>query len=199
MCHAHLVRLRALLLGLFLLFWSLLLIAYLLSALFVLSQFSGTAILPADCAIVFGSAVHGAGEPGPGILRRTDAAFELFRTGSVHMLIFAGGRGEGSAVSEAQVMQSEARKAGVPLEKMRLEEHSSSTWENIKFVRPLLDGCTSVIAVSDRYHLSRIRLTAWRQGITLGTYSASAPENPLFEFREIAREAMANLFYLARR
>lgn len=169
-----------------------------LSLLFVYSQFQGNARFPAGCALVFGSAVAGGGEAGPGIRRRIEAASALYRAAKVRRLIVSGGRGEGSIVSEAQVMREEALRLGVPERDVQVEERSTSTWENIQFAQPLLQGCSSVVAVSDRYHLARIRLTAWRQGVTLGTFPASQLVDPLFEVQAVVREALGNLVYFVR-
>ena len=60
----------------------------LLSLLFVLSQFPGNADFPVSCAVVFGSAVHGGSEAGPGIRRRAEAAVDLSEEGEVETLVF---------------------------------------------------------------------------------------------------------------
>ncbi len=168
----------------------------LFSLLFVLSQFSGNASFPIECAIVFGSAVHGGSEAGPGIRRRTEAAAALYEEGKVQTLIVSGGIGEGNRLSEAEVMQKEALELGVEAEDIRIEKEATSTWENIKFVQPLAENCSSIVAVSDRYHLARIRVAAVRQNLDIQVYPAAPPENPLFEFREVLRESIAVLVYL---
>ncbi len=179
--------------------------AFPLSLLFVFSQFPGNAQFPASqksetvCAIVFGSAVHEGREAGPGILRRTEAAANLYKEGKVETLILSGGVGEGNALSEAEVMQKEAIELGVDAEDITLEKEATSTWENIKFVQPYAANCTSLVAVSDRYHLARIRVAALRQDLDMSLYPAAPPPDPLFEFREVLRESLGVLVYLVAR
>jgi uncharacterized SAM-binding protein YcdF (DUF218 family) len=168
----------------------------LLSTLFVISQFGGNAAFPIECAVVFGSAVHKTEQPGPGIRRRTETAVHLLEKGSVERLIFTGGLGEGNRLSEARVMRNEALRLGVDPTVMRIEEGATSTWQNVKFVVPFVKDCNSVVGISDRYHLARIRFTAWRQGLRMAVYPAEQTANPFFEIRAIVREALGNLVYM---
>ena len=196
-------RVRSFLFGWFATVLALTVSALPISMLFVLSQFSGNAEFPAEppsdqasCALVFGSAVHEGREAGPGIRRRVDAAVDLFHQGKVQFLILSGGVGEGNTLSEAEVMRDEALKSGVPEDTLRLEKESTSTWENIKFAQPLAENCDSLVAISDRYHLARIRIAALRQNLDMMFYPATNPPSSLFEFKEILRESVGVLVYL---
>jgi uncharacterized SAM-binding protein YcdF (DUF218 family) len=199
------MKLRYVFLGWILAVFALTLSAPLLSLLFVLSQFRGNAEFPpkkkgeTSCAIVFGSAVHEGREAGPGIRRRVDAAATLFEEGNIDRLILSGGIGEGNALSEAKVMEEEAMEHGVPKEAIILEESSTSTWENIKFAHALAKNCDLVLAVSDRYHLARIRIAAIRQHLDIMLYPSASVSDPLFEFREVLRESLGVLVYLVRK
>lgn len=175
-------------------------VAGLLTALAVLghiyNRFDGTAMLPADCAIVFGAAVYGNSLPGPAIVRRVGAAAELYREGSVKRVILSGGKGEGNRQSEAQVMLTQAVQQGILREDIVLEQDSHSTWENILYSRPHTEGCSSTVGVSDRYHLARIELLARRQGWDeLTTAPAQGELMRSFERRSILREVAAYVYY----
>ena len=165
------------------------------SMLFVLSLMGGSAQLPVDCALVFGSAVHLGQYAGPGIERRVAAAVDLYTVGSVDTLILSGGTGSGNALSEAEVMRRVAIKRGVAGEDIWLERHATNTWENIALSAPLRASCDTVVGISDGYHLSRIRMLAWLQGAEMTVHPADRPPNLIFELRSIAREAVANLYY----
>ncbi len=140
------------------------LILYLSAYTYVHESFEGNAEFPVDCAIVFGAAVYRGSYPGPAIVRRVAAAADLYRNENVKRLILSGGRGEGNAQSEAFVMRREALKQGVDMRDIVIEEQSRSTAENLHFTRNLTSDCSSVVAISDQYHLGRIRLLAIRQG-----------------------------------
>ena len=158
--------------------------------------FAGTGPFEAECAIVFGAAVHANDSPGPGIVRRVWTAARLYGEGKVQRLILTGGKGEKDKRSEAAVMRDVALQAGVRSRDILLEDQSHSTIENLRNSRPLLRDCRSVIGVSDNYHLARIRLLAeqmdWRDLRTIGT-DVRPPE--AFERASITREVIAYLYY----
>ncbi len=165
---------------------------------YVVSRFGGSATFPAECALVFGTAVRPIFErgeivytgPGPGILRRVAAAADLYRQGSVQKVFLTGGRGEGMAESEASVMKRIAVVQGIHLEDIVTEEESRSTIENIANSFPIMEGCMSIVGISDRYHLARIELLAAKAGRPIMTYPAAANAGVAFETRSILREAL---------
>lgn len=157
--------------------------------------FTGDAKLPADCALVFGAAVHGNDDPGPGIARRVDTAADLYKKHHVKTLILSGGKGSAGQDSEAEVMRRVALHDGVLQSDILLENHSTSTAENIRLSKPLAGGCSSTVAVSDRYHLARIRYLArhlsWPE---LRTFPAYRHANTSFEVGSVLRESAALIY-----
>ena len=163
----------------------------------VFAAFPGNAELPFDCAVVFGAAVHRKNQAGPGITRRVQTAIDLYNEDQINRLILTGGRGDDYQHSEASVMNSVAIAGGVDPKDIFLEEKSNSTWENIRFTKPLAEDCESVIGISDRYHLARIRLIAGKQEWgSLMTYPASEVAPMEFEMFSVIREALGILYYL---
>ncbi len=167
---------------------------------FIVAKFNGDALLPADCAIVFGTAVRTASSQsqgfegaGPGILRRVGEAALLYRSHQVRHLYLTGGRGEGAGESEAVVMKRVALAEGVASADITTENRSHSTWQNLLFTRPLTAGCTSVVGISDRYHLARIEVLASLMGWHLRTYPAHLTAGMLFETESVIREALGIL------
>lgn len=160
----------------------------------------GDAVFPADCGVVFGAAVHPVFDtngkfisidPGPGILRRVETAVAFYRAHQLQKLFMTGGRGEGMSVSEAEVMRDEAVREGVLAADITLEEQSHSTEENIRFTRSLTGSCSSVVAISDDYHLARIGWIARMQGWELSTAPAQGKPDALFEAQSVIREVGA--------
>lgn len=172
---------------------------YACALIFVWLGRQGTAVtFPADCAVVFGAAIHPLRNSdgnitgysaGPGILRRVEAAADLYRQGKIRKLFLSGGKGVGAPVSEAQVMQKEAIRRGVKVGDIRIEERSTSTKENIAFTRPLTQGCRGIVGVSDDYHLARIRVLSQVAGWDIQTYPAAHTKDGLFFFENWLREA----------
>ena len=166
---------------------------------YVATHMNGTPdAVPADCGIVFGTAVWPvydkkgsivATAAGPGMTRRVTAAVELFQQGRLHRVFMTGGKGDGNQRSEAGVMKELGITLGIPAERITVEDRARSTWENILNTRPLTTGCTSVVGISDGYHLARIALIAHMQGWELPTYPATVKPNWLFNARNQLREA----------
>jgi uncharacterized SAM-binding protein YcdF (DUF218 family) len=192
---AHLLRLVAYGAGTL----ALLVLLSLVSALCaVLSQFHGTGMPPADCAVVFGAAVTAGDRPGPAMTRRIATAAALYRDGKVKRLFLTGGRGgTGRGDSEAAVMEREAIAQGVSPADLTLEDTSRSTIENLRFTRPLTSGCSSVLGISDGFHLARIRLLASQIGWNaLQTYPTEGRPTPALEDRSVAREVLGYIYYV---
>lgn len=171
-----------------------------LLCLYVAIQSRGTAAVadfPADCAVVFGAAVHSQDDPGPGILRRTQTAAQLYRSGDIKTIILTGGKGRTFQDSEAAVMRKVAMLSGVAPEHIKTEDQSENTWENLRNTRPLAEACHSVIAVSDGYHLARIASFARRQGWGMPFHTYPASEKPPLSFQTLSvlREALALIYY----
>jgi uncharacterized SAM-binding protein YcdF (DUF218 family) len=164
----------------------------------VVTGFKGNAVLPADCALVFGAAVYGYDRPGPAIVRRISTANRLYNEKLVQKLIVAGGvgRGGGESLSEASVMRAEAMENGVHSNNILVEEQSHSTLENLLFSKELAKSCNSVVGISDAYHLTRIRLLAFQQGWEHFTvYPADLRPPVMSELKSIGREVFGVLYY----
>ncbi len=170
----------------------------------VLQGMTGSGIDKAECGLVFGAGVIPLRDnlgnmvgsvAGPGIQRRTETAARLYAQGKLERLILTGGKGEGMRRSEAAVMRDVAINAGVDTLDITLEDQSTSTRENLLNSRPLTKDCSSVLAISDGFHLSRIHFLAWQQGWNLPTYPVEETINPRFETWSIIRETLGILFY----
>ncbi len=170
----------------------------------VVHGMTGSGIDQAECGMVFGAGVVPLRDAmgnmvgsvaGPGIQRRTETAARLYTQGKLQKLFLTGGKGEGMRRSEAAVMRDVAVQNGVDPLDIVLEEQSTSTRENLLNTRPLTVGCKSVLAISDGFHLARIRFLAWQISWDLPTYPAE--EQPIQRFVQwsIVRETLGILFY----
>ncbi|MDP6575270.1 MAG: YdcF family protein [Candidatus Peribacteraceae bacterium] len=177
-------------------------IIYLSAVATVIMNFDGTSPeYPVDCAIVFGAAVGKGSTPGPGINRRVQTAAELYKKNYVKKIIMSGGKGSEWVESEAEVMRKVGMLEGINPEDILLEDKSRSTWENIKYSKPLLESgvydCTAKVGISDRYHLARISLLARKQGIDgFDTHPASVKAPFAFEMMSVLREALGVIYYI---
>ena len=154
----------------------------------------------ADVAVVFGARTYADGRPSMALADRVRTACGLYHQGLVSRLIFSGGPGDGE-VHETEAMRRLALSLGVPDDVIVLDRHGLSTAATIRNTALALQGTAEsrVVAVSEFYHLPRIKLgyhAAGREVYTVpATPSHWARNWPL---RSILREVAAFWTYYVR-
>ena len=131
----------------------------------------------ADAIVVLGAAQY-AGRPSPVLEARLDHAIRLYRRGIAPQLIFTGGRADGDITSEAETSARYARRNGVPASAITLEDESRSTTEQMHAVARMARARNfqGVVLVSDRFHMLRLLLTAWKLNLkAFGSPTRSSP------------------------
>lgn len=153
----------------------------------------------ADAAIVLGAAAWGE-QPSPVFRERLNYALELYRTGTVHKLIFTGGQADASEPAEAVVAQRYAFERGIPEADILIETHSRSTRENLYYARQvaLKHDLTRLLIVSDPLHLKRAVLIA--QDLGMDAHPAPTPttryQSPGSQLKFLVRETYFYTVYL---
>ena len=127
----------------------------------------------ADAIMIFGTGVRENGSASPTLRARTRHGYELWKRGLAPKILCTGGVGA-YPPAESVVQKKLLVGWGVPASAIVTEEKSTSTWENAKFSAPLLPPGSSVIAVSDPYHLWRCRRDCAHFGLTAYTSPALA-------------------------
>lgn len=135
-------------------------------------------IHPADAIVVFGAAQYN-GAPSPVLKARLDHALELEERGLAPLIITTGGSGGDPRFTEGGVARDYLIQQGVAAERVLAETLSQTTYENVLAASRLLRqrGAKSCIAVSDGFHLYRIKLMFSTQGIV--AYASPAPASPI--------------------
>jgi vancomycin permeability regulator SanA len=111
-----------------------------------------------NIAVVFGAAVWSDNQPSPSLSGRVDRAIELADSAIVGSILLTGGNAPGE-MSESRVAFVYAQSKGVDTSIVRIESQTTSTIEQISYIRRNLiynDDFDDVIVVSDPYHLVRI-------------------------------------------
>lgn len=119
-----------------------------------------------DFVIILGCGIRKDGAPTPLLKGRIQRALDFAReqelaTGNLPVLVCSGGQGPDEVTSEAVSMAGYLREQGVPEERILLEDKSTSTFENMKFSRALIDdeyrgnGCPRVAYSTTNYHVFR--------------------------------------------
>jgi uncharacterized SAM-binding protein YcdF (DUF218 family) len=115
----------------------------------------------------------------PGLKYRLDKTIDYYQRNPQAVIFVTGGQGSREDVPEAEVMAHYLIQNGIPSEKVFREENSLSTWENMKFSKPLLDqyfngDYTAVIITSD-FHQYRSERFALQAGMEVTRLPAQTP------------------------
>lgn len=131
----------------------------------------------ADAIVVFGAAEY-AGRPSPVLRARLDHALDLFHRGLAPVIITTGGAASDPHFSEGGVGQDYLMHHGVPERDLIAETQGRDTSESAVRVGVIMhaNGLHSCVAVSDAYHVFRIRKLLQHEGIA-PVYVAPRPES----------------------
>lgn len=120
----------------------------------------------ADAIVVFGAAEY-AGHPSPVLRARLDHAYELFRQGLAPVVITTGGAASDPSFSEGGVGENYLERRGIPERNIIAETQGSDTAQSAVRIAVIMrtNGLHSCIAVSDAYHVFRIKRLLLHEGI----------------------------------
>lgn len=121
---------------------------------------------PADAIVVFGAAEY-AGRPSPVYRARLDHAYTLFQQKLAPVVITTGGAGGDPSFSEGGVGHDYLMGRGIPDPNLIAETLGSDTAQSAERVAVILraNHMHSCIAVSDAYHVFRIRKLLEHEGV----------------------------------
>jgi uncharacterized SAM-binding protein YcdF (DUF218 family) len=127
---------------------------------------AGDPLQPADAIVVFGAAEY-AGHPSPVLRSRLDHALELWQQHYAPVIITTGGMAADPKFSEGGVGSRYLTVHGVPEDAVVAETQASDTAQSARRVAAIMheNDMTTCIAVSDGYHLFRIKRMMAREGI----------------------------------
>lgn len=111
-----------------------------------------------NIAVVLGAAVWSGNIPSPTLASRVDKALDLLNRGFVGKIVLTGGKAPGE-LSESEVAFEYARVKGIDTSKVVMENVTSSTSDQIRWISEELttrqNNIEDIIIVSDAYHLPR--------------------------------------------
>ncbi len=109
-----------------------------------------------NVGVVLGAAVWSNNRPSPSLAGRIDKAVQLFNQGYIGKIQVTGSNAPGE-LSEARVALNYLESKNIPRKDIWIEEKTTSTSEQIKFIKKLLakKKIYRVIIISDGYHLVR--------------------------------------------
>ncbi|HZX05504.1 YdcF family protein [Kribbella sp.] len=145
---------------------------------------------PIDFIVVLGSALRGTRVP-PLLASRLDRAREVFEQEQCRpLLITSGGQGRGEEIPESHAMAEYLVEHGVPADRIRREDRSRSTTENLVFSAQIMQALKPAyrcLIVTNNFHAFRAAMTARRakvDGQVIGSPTAQYywPSATLREF-----------------
>ena len=132
---------------------------------------------PADAIVIFGAAEY-SGHPSPVLRSRLDHGFDLFRRGLAPVVIITGGAGADTKFSEGGVGRDYLLHRGIRERSLIAETQGRDTAESAIRVAVIMraNGLHSCVAVSDAYHVYRIRKLLEHEGLG-PVYVAPRPDS----------------------
>ena len=130
-----------------------------------------------DVLIVLGAGVNGETPTEP-LAARLDAAVKYIEKNPNAAVIVTGGQGPQEDITEAEAMTRHLIANGIPEEKILREEKSTSTSENFKFSKEILDndiGSYSATVITNEFHIYRAKRLAELAGLEVTTLHAPTP------------------------
>ena len=142
---------------------ALILLAMAFPAGLIISGMKGSGEPGGETLIVLGTTVNGT-EPSPMLRQRLDAAIEYLNDYPDARCIVTGGKGDDVNLSEAQCMFNYLTAAGIDEGRITMEDRATTTVENLRNVRTMLDT-NEVDILSSDFHLYRSGLIARDAGL----------------------------------
>ncbi|MBZ5571327.1 MAG: YdcF family protein [Acidobacteriia bacterium] len=154
----------------------------------------------ADAIVVFGAAEY-AGRPSPVYRARLDHAFELFQRRVAPVVITTGGAAADPRYSEGGVGHDYLMTRGIPDSDLIAETQGSDTAQSAERVAGIMraNHMHSCVAVSDAYHVFRIRKLLEHEGVEvhIAPRPDSRPRSAGQRAEAVLREAVSYVLWQA--
>lgn len=153
----------------------------------------------ADAIVVFGAAEY-SGHPSPVLKARLDHALDLFHRGLAPVIITTGGAASDPTFSEGGVGKTYLMHHGVPERSVIAETQGRDSSESAERVAVIMrtNGLHSCIAVSDAYHVFRIRRLLEHENVHpvyVAPRPDSRPHSAFQRFVAVLRESASYLLW----
>ncbi|MGI1658326.1 MAG: YdcF family protein [Desulfitobacterium sp.] len=120
--------------------------------------------------IVLGAGLNGE-ELSWTLWERVERGRKLLEANPHLKVVVSGGQGPGELIPEAEAMSRYLKEQGIERERILIEDRSTSTMENFRYSRTLLDGeedfnpANPVLVITSDFHMFRSKILAERNGI----------------------------------
>jgi uncharacterized SAM-binding protein YcdF (DUF218 family) len=139
--------------------------------------------------IVLGCRVRG-DVPSLQLSKRSSEAAKYLEENPDAVAILSGGQGPDENISEAECMYNLITQAGISPSRLYIENESTSTDENIKFSKEIIEKnnlSKEIVVVTSDYHLKRAEIICKKNGLNAASIPASSSfySLPTFYTREV--------------
>lgn len=117
-----------------------------------------------DYIVVLGNKLND-DKPSDVLNERLEAANYLAEKYASASIIVSGGITSGNSISEAEVMKAYLIKKGISSNRIISEEKSKTTLENMKYIEELINNDSTVIIVTNSFHINRAIMIAKKHDI----------------------------------
>jgi uncharacterized SAM-binding protein YcdF (DUF218 family) len=156
---------------------------------------------PSDAIVVFGAAQYD-GRPSPVYRARLDHAFELYERHLAPVVITTGGFASDPRYSEGGVGHDYLMHRGIPEASLIAETQGSDTAQSAERLGVILraNHLRTCLAVSDAYHVFRIRKLLEGQGVEVHVAPRpdSIPHSPIVRVLALLKESASYLLWRLR-
>ena len=164
----------------------------------IVDEASREELRPADAIVVFGAAEY-SGRPSPVYRARLDRAFDLFQRRLAPVIITTGGSGADPDYSEGGVGRDYLMRRGIPERNLIAETQGSDTAQSAQRIAVIMraNGMHTCVAVSDEYHVFRIRQLLENQGLQVyvAPRPGSRPHSRWQRALAVLRESLSYLLW----
>ena len=151
-----------------------------------------------DAVIVLGAGLRG-DRPSLTLKNRLDRAVDYYEKNPDCLIVVTGGQGAGEDITEALAMERYLVNAGIPLKNIIKEELSTSTYENFRNAKDLLDSRLgedySITLITNDFHILRATAIAQKAGFDSPTH-LNSPTPVYTALPSVLRECLAILKFI---
>ncbi|MDV3428845.1 MAG: YdcF family protein [Bacillota bacterium] len=169
------------------------LISFILIESFIYSGTKADGYRKADYIVVLGAGLKGKDVTAT-LQYRLDKAIVILNQDADVKAVVTGGKGYGEEITEASAMENYLIKNGINKNRIIIEDKATSTYENFKFTKEILEKDTgkksfSILVITSDFHMARAKLIAKKFGFI--TYGITAPTFKYLLPNSIIREYFA--------
>ena len=106
---------------------------------------------------------------------RCDKAIEYLQSNPQCKAVLCGGITRGSTITEALAMKQYMMRAGIPENRLILEDASTGTETNIANAKQIIGSSSKIVVISSNFHIHRIRQICRKAGLAVKGVRANTP------------------------